>query len=222
MLYYNYHIVNLSNILLQLLIIDIKNKMKIPKLHLLNHATNRHALKKFILVLVIFVLYFFFITFKYGASAGVFISILTWSFFVLCTPVADAGFLIAFPLRLVLNIRMLTSQIVALIFATILNIYTFFIIPQTYDKTFLLKMFKNILAQPIPFWSIILLSFIGTILSIRFGDELMDKAQHHQRHLYHKHKNNYRIILIIFLFLITFIMYVSLLKELNLNIPMSL
>jgi hypothetical protein len=52
---------------------------------------------KFSLVLLIFLGYFIFIAKKYGLQQGLFVSTLSWSFFVLCTPVADAGFLLDFP-----------------------------------------------------------------------------------------------------------------------------
>jgi len=196
--------------------------MKISKRHLLTHTTKRHALKKFLLVLLVFVLYFLFIAFKYGINDGFFISILTWSFFVLCTPIADAGFLIDFPLRLITNIRMILSESFVWIVAIVLNLYAYFITPIIYEKTTILALFKHILDNPIPFWIIIILSFMGTFLSIEFGDELMDKTHHHERMKYHAHKNKHRVILMIFLFAITFVVYTFLLKELNLHIPVSL
>ena len=193
---------------------------KISHKELLSHETKLHTLLKFGFVFIIFFLYFLFIAKKYGIQDGFFVAILTWSFFVLCTPIADAGFLIDFPLRLITNIRMIFSELIVWIIAIALNIYAFFITPAVYDITPLLNIFKHILEKPIPFWSIIFISAIGTFISIGFGDELMDKTKHHEREKYHKHKNKHRIILMIFLFAIAFVIYDFLLKTLGINIPL--
>jgi len=186
---------------------------------LLKHETKRHVLIKFALVLLIFVGYFIFIASQYGIKEGFFVSILTWSFFVLCTPVADAGFLIDFPLRLVIKIKMVVSEVFVWVIAISLNLYAFFVVPEVYTKTKILLLFKYILEKPIPFWSIIILSMVGTFVSIKFGDELMDKSKHKERKLYEKHKYNHKFIIMIFLFAITFILYDFLLKKLGVNLP---
>ncbi|MCA9353073.1 hypothetical protein KC901_02720, partial [Patescibacteria group bacterium] len=67
---------------------------------MIQHETKRNALIRFALVLILFVGYFAFIAFRYGLENGFLVTAGTWSFFVLCTPVADAGFLLDFPLRL--------------------------------------------------------------------------------------------------------------------------
>jgi hypothetical protein len=72
---------------------------KIQSRQLVKHETKRHILIKFLLVLFVFIIYFGFIALK----DGFYVTILTWSFFVLCTPVADAGFLLDFPFRLNLS-----------------------------------------------------------------------------------------------------------------------
>ena len=79
--------------------------------------------------------YFAFISYKYGLEQGFFVSLLTWSFFVLCTPVADAGFLIDFPLRLITKIKMFYAEIFVWLFAISLNFYAFFLKPKIYNKT---------------------------------------------------------------------------------------
>ena len=193
---------------------------KIQNKHLIQHETKRSVLLRFLFVLLVFVTYFIFIAWKYGIEQGFFVSVLTWSFFVLCTPVADAGFLLAFPLRLITHIKMLYSQIVIFIIAILLNLYAYFITPQIYSKTILLDLFKHILSQPFPFWSIIFISLIGTFISISFGDELVDKASHHERTQFHKHRNKHRIILMIFLFAISFVIYDFLLKALGIDMPL--
>ncbi len=193
---------------------------KINHQHLLKHQTKRRVLIKFFLVLLIFIGYFFFITKKYGIQQGFIVSILSWSFFVLCTPIADAGFLIDFPMRLITNIKMLFSEIIVWTIAISLNLYVFFYHPEIYTKTQLLYFFKHILEQPFPFWLIIILSAIGTFVSIKFGDELLDKVSHSERKLYHQHKNKFRWLIMIFLIVFTLILYDFVLKKLGITLPL--
>ena len=77
------------------------------------HETKRHSFIKFIGLVIIIALYFFFISVKLGTKDGIMVTILTWSFFVLSTPVADAGFLLAFPIRMFAGVRMIYTQIFA-------------------------------------------------------------------------------------------------------------
>lgn len=185
----------------------------------LEHETKSHVLFKFLMVLSIFVWYFWFIAYQYWLKDWVMVSVLTWSFFVLCTPVADAWFLIDFPLRLITRIKMLFSEMLVWIIAISLNLYAFFINPEIYEKTELLSLFKHILSQPLPFWIIIFISLLWTFVSIHFWDELMDKVKHKDREVYHKHKYNYQFIVMIFIFTFTIVSYDYLLKQLWVNMP---
>jgi len=192
---------------------------KIEHADVLKHETKKHALLKFLLILLIILIYFFFMTYKYGLEEGFMVTVLTWSFFVLCTPIADAGFLIDFPIRLITNIRMFFVEIFVWIIAISINLYAFFNSPAIYGKTKILILFKHILNQPIPFWAIIVISALGTFLSIQFGDELVDKAKHHQRDFHKKHKYTHRYLVMIFLFVFTVALYDFLLKQLGIDLP---
>ena len=193
---------------------------KIKTKHLFQHETKRNVLSKFILVLLVFFGYFIFIAKKYGIQQGFFVSILSWSFFVLCTPVADAGFLIDFPVRLIVKLKMFTSELLVWTIAISLNLYTFFIHPEIYSKTPLLNFFKHILEQPIPFWLIIFISAVGTFVSIKFGDELLDKINHHERTSYHRHKKKFRFLIMFFLIGLALVLYDFLLKKMDIDIPL--
>jgi hypothetical protein len=196
-----------------------KSSSKIKPHHFIKHETKRKVLLKFTLVFFIFLGYFIFIANKYGLQQGFFVSILSWSFFVLCTPVADAGFLLDFPLRLVTNVKMTLAEIFVWLIAILLNLYTFFIHPEIYAKTQLLTFFKHILEQPFPFWLIILISAVGTFVSIKFGDELLDKVHHSECHHYHQYKNKFRLIAMFFLIVLTVVLYDFLLKKLGVDLP---
>ncbi len=186
---------------------------------ILKHETKRRVLFKFLLVVAVFTGYFFFIAYKYGFQSGFLITALTWSFFVLCTPVADAGFLLDFPIRLILKFRMFHAELIVWIIAISLNLYSYFSIAELYEKTELLKLFYQILSEPFPFWMIIFISGVGTFLSVQFGDELLDKVHHKDCAKAIKHKSKYRFILMIFLIVMAIIMYDFLLKQLGVELP---
>lgn len=186
---------------------------------MLKHETKKHVLLKFVLLLMVFLGYFGFIARSYGLQNGLHVTVLTWSFFVLCTPVADAGFLLDFPVRLIAKIRMVVSEVIVWIIAIALNFYTYFANPEIYGKTKLLGLFKHILDQPFPFWAIIVISGVGTFMSIMFGDELIDKTKHKDREMYHKHKHNYRLIGMVFVVLLSVVFYDFLLKKLGVDLP---
>lgn len=185
----------------------------------LHKETHRHILGKFLLLAAVLVGYFAFVSWQYGVTDGFSITWLTWSFFVLCTPIADAGFLIDFPTRLILNLRMIFSETMVWMIAISLNIYNYFFHPELYAKTELLKLFKHILDQPLPFWIIILLSALGTFLSVRFGDELWDVARHKDRTFHKKHVLKWRVIFMVTLIVLVLVAYNFLLKSLGVAVP---
>ena len=75
---------------------------------------------------------------------------------------------------------------------------------EIYKTTFITEIMEVILITPFPYWFVILLSGIGTFLSIRFGDELMDVIQHKDRYFYLRHHFKYEMILFVFFLVILF------------------
>lgn len=194
-------------------------KKRIKRKEILRHETKRSAFTRFLIVLGIFLIFLIFMGIKYGFENGLIISLLTWSFFVFCTPLADAGFLFDFPVRLFTGIRMIYSEIGTWIFAALLNIYYFSFNNEIYAKTNLLLVFKLILSNPFPYWSMVLLSALGTFLSVYFGDELMDVVKHRQRKKYKLHKRKYLVILVFFMLIVLMLfLYNLLLKKLGISI----
>lgn len=183
---------------------------------LIEHKTKLNSLTKFLFLIILLIIYFIYISNKYGSKNGFFITILTWSFFVFCTPIADAGFILDFPIRIFTKIRMIYSEITVWVFAFILNLTTILTKPEVYQKTTILKIFYIILIHPL-YWIIILLSGLGTYLSIYFGDELIDVVKHKDRKKYHKHINKYQIITFLFIISAILIIYNILLKNFGLK-----
>ncbi len=168
---------------------------------------GHQVLIKFILLCLILLSYFAYLSYQYNLLTGGVASLLTWSFFVLCTPVADAGFLLDFPLRILFGIRMVLSEIAVWAVAILINIFSLIYFREIYETTFVTQILKVILTTPFPYWLVIVLSGIGTFLSIRFGDELMDVFHHKDRHFYLRHQFKHEIILFIFFLFILFSYY---------------
>ena len=177
---------------------------------------KKQVLYKFLLLCILLVSYFSYLSFQYDVTTGGIASALTWSFFVLCTPVADAGFLLDFPLRLLFGIRMLISEIAVWALAIAVNVVSMLYFAAYYETTELTKLLHAILTMPYPYWSVIVLSGAGTFLSIRFADELMDVIHHKDRSFYHRHGFKQEVIIIVF-FVLVLIGYYRLISSLGIE-----
>lgn len=188
--------------------VPVDEKVKLPK---------KQLFYKFFLLCLLLLGYFVYLSIQYDFVTGGLASILTWSFFVLCTPIADAGFLLDFPLRLLFGIRMLVSEIVVWALAISINIVALMYFAEYYETTKLTKILYVVLSNPYPYWSVILLSAVGTFLSIKFADELMDVIHHKDRGFFHRKSYIHEIVIIVF-FILIFIGYYELVASLGLEI----
>jgi len=171
---------------------------------------------KFALLCALLVGYFGYLSYVYDVATGGIAALLTWSFFVLCTPVADAGFLLDFPLRLLFGIRMVVSEIAVWVVAIGLNAAMLIFAPGYYETTIVTKLLHKIIVMPYPYWGVIVLSGLGTFLSIRFGDELIDVIHHRDRSFFHSHHFKYELILFAF-FLLVFFGYYKLIESIGIE-----
>ena len=183
------------------------------------NETHKESIFKFLALVLIVIAYFLYMSWKYDASTGFGVSILTWSFFVLCTPVADGGFILAFPIRLLFKVKMSYTQVVLWFLAIAINVFYLATSPDSYDLTFITKLLKHILYEPYPYWSILIISALGTFLSIFFGDEMMDVASHKERESSHRHGVKYRTLIVLGLGALTVVAYYYLLNSLNVVLP---
>lgn len=131
---------------------------------------------RYILLVLVIAGYFGWLSYHYGLESGGIVAALTWSFFVLCTPIADAGFLLDFPVRLLTGMRMVFTEMIVWVLAFIINTSALTYSPESYQKTALTRLFYEILTQPWPYWAIIVLCCIGTFLSVLMGDTAFDTA----------------------------------------------
>lgn len=168
-------------------------------------------LGKFFIILAVLFSYTAFAIARFGIGQGVPVAALTWSFFVFCTPVADAGFLVGLPLRIFAGIRMLRSQIGVWVVAFLMNVVALLLQPAIYEKTALLELFQKIITTPWPLWLIIIISAIGTLVSILFDDEAIDlaNAKNKRKQLQQQRTNVYVNIAI---FSLAIVFYILVLK----------
>lgn len=184
------------------------------------HHTKKRVLFKFCIVLIILGAYLWYVTSRFGNSEGLLVTALTWSFFVFCTPIADAGILLDFPMRAIANVRMVYTEIMVWMIAIVINLIAFLMAPTIYDNTIVLQLFAYLLTHPWPYWGVILLCGAGTFLSVIFGDELIDVAKEHHRKLHHKHSHKWELIVIATILILILIIYDFLLKALGIPIPL--
>jgi len=180
--------------------------MKIVLRHFVTHETKKHSLKRFLLVLIILIIYTSYLVIKFGSN-GFSLVIITWSAFVIATPIPDAGLLLDFPIRLTTGLRMVYSEIFVWLIAISTNLYFVFLNKEIYSKTSITNVFYQILTNPWPNWLIIVISLAGTFLSLYFGDELLDIVFFHQREKYQRHKRYYYIIVVLFFVFIFYLLY---------------
>ncbi|MFT7244206.1 MAG: hypothetical protein ACI82A_001556 [Candidatus Azotimanducaceae bacterium] len=177
---------------------------------------KKQLVYKFLLLCLLMVSYFLYLSFKYDVMTGGIAAALTWSFFVLCTPIADAGFLLDFPLRLIFGVRMLISETVVWALAISINGFSVVYFSEYYETTILTRLLFEILTMPYPYWSVIFLSGLGTFLSIQIADELMDVIHHRDRDFFHSHGFKHEIIMIVF-FIMVLVGYYELIASLGLE-----
>lgn len=181
------------------------------------HETHKQVWYRFLLLIGVIVAYVAILSFQYGFTTGGVVSLITWSFFVLCTPIADAGMLLDFPLRLLLNIRMIKSEIVVWVIAMTLNIGMIRFAPQLYDTTLLTRIFREILITPFPYWCVIGLSAVGTFLSVIFADELLDVVKHHDRKIFHRYQFWVHMTILLLVVVLLVVLYDMLIQKTGLQ-----
>lgn len=179
------------------------------------HDVRKVFANKFVIVSLILVAYFGFASWHFGLKDGFLVMALTWSFFVLATPIPDGGIILDLPLRYFTGIKMLTSEIFVWAVAILLNVFTFLFLQDIYDKTFLLTIFKDILIEPIPYGLIILLSGLGTFFTLYIGDEVYDLLDHKKSERHKKHSQKLKLIILASIIVFVLILYEILLVHLG-------
>lgn len=183
---------------------------------LLSKHTQEQTVK-YALLLCVLLAYFGYLSYEYGFASGGIVAGLTWSFFVLCTPVADAGFLLDFPVRVLTGMRMIFCEMIVWGIAFLINIFALMYAPEAYEVNALTRLFHEILTTPWPYWVIVILCSIGTFLSVIFGDEILDVSSHKDRVLHHAHGFKYRFIIVVALMALVVVAYYHLIESLGIE-----
>lgn len=186
--------------------------------HLIEHETKNSLFKRFLIVLSIVIIYTAFVCVRYGFKDGLTVGFLTWSLFVFGTPIADAGVLLDFPIRLLTKIRMLYSEIMVWIIALSGNIFFLLVNPDIYQKNELTNILYFILTNPWPGFFLIFLCLLGTFITIVLGDELLDIKYHKEKKFFKEHSKKIVFVISAALFLMIFIGYMYIEKEMGFSI----
>jgi len=192
----------------------------VRKWEFLVHETKKKVLFRFLGVFLVVLTYFLYVAHRFGGGKGLSLTLLTWSFFVFCTPVADAGILIDFPVRLLTKVRMVYAEAVVWFIAALINAYTLFFHPSLYETTLLLTLLHHIFVTPWPFGLIMLLSALGTFFSIIFADELIDVAEDRHRKLHKAHRRKLKLIIMVALIVFILLLYDFLLQRMAVALPL--
>lgn len=121
------------------------------------------------------ILYALFMMHRLGVRNGLTVTYLTWCFLVLGTPVADAGGVLDVPVRLLTGIPMVWVESCVIVLSIASVAVFLWLSPTAFEHTPLLRAFRIILTTPVPYWAIVIVCIIGTILSVRIGDLVIDK-----------------------------------------------
>jgi len=178
----------------------------------LNALLSSHGSKKYFILLAIIAAYASFVSIKFGIQDGLSVTLLTWAFFVGCTPIADAGFLIDFPVRILLGVKMIFSEMIVWASALLIITYNLILNPDIFSQTTPLRLLLSIINHPWPLWNIVLVSAIGTFLSVYIGDQVYSMIDARHKHEHIKRLRIKRLILELSAFAFVLALFVRLLS----------
>lgn len=125
---------------------------------------------KFFFITSIFVFFIFDLVKQFGYQVGLHLSLLIWSFFVLCMPTTNGGVIIDIPYYIFSGKKPVYSEIIIWFLALVLNFYSFVWYPQIYFQTTITHFLFEILSKPWPRWIIIFLCSVGTFYTVKVSD----------------------------------------------------
>lgn len=122
---------------------------------------------RFLAFLIFFGVTGFRLIMELGTKTGIHITLLIWSFFILCVPIPGNPLITTTFLRLFTKRALLYSTLFIWLGALALNIYTYFSFPLAYLNTSTTFFLYRIIANPWPYWLIIGMSaFAGAYRSV--------------------------------------------------------
>jgi hypothetical protein len=133
-------------------------------------AIKKSYIVSFFILTTVLSWFLYSLIFHFGFAIGAHLFLLTWSFFVLCTPAPNGGIILDVPFSLITHKSNLYSEIIMWGAAILFNLASFKLTPTIYFKTNITHLLYLILAQPWPLWSIIAICGIGTFYSALLAD----------------------------------------------------
>jgi hypothetical protein len=176
------------------------------------NASKTSGFNKFVSVLIIVILYAAYVMHKYGLSNGVEITLLTWCFFVFGTPVADAGGLVAFPVRVFTNNPMYNTQLWVYLVATVITGYYAVFHKDKFAFTVVGRILYKMVTQPLSLYGVIIVvSLVGTLISAYLEDSVYSYL------VYRENKNKGGIALDVAVFVAMWAIYIAVIYHLGIQ-----
>ena len=163
-----------------------------------------------VLVILFLFLLIFYIIYN-GYVKGCIMGLFVWAFFIVSTPIPEAGLLVSLPLKRYLNISIHISQTFVSLLALFVIYYLYFNEYKTINKCIIGKLFTSL--NNFKYYSIIIISIICSIFTSEFIDNIIDNY-------INKEKINYihfKLGFIAFLIIIYSFLMNSLINKINKN-----
>lgn len=123
-------------------------------------------------IVILFILLLIFFVFYNGLYKGCLKSLFIWAFFVLCTPIPEAGLLISLPLKKYFNIRMDICQTFVSLLALVMILYFYYNNKNIVKTNYIGTLFIGLMNYR--YYSIIILSVLSSILTSNLIDNIIN------------------------------------------------
>ncbi|MCK4650542.1 hypothetical protein KAT08_00015 [Candidatus Babeliales bacterium] len=130
---------------------------------------SKFQLLKFSIYFIILSLITISFIIEHGFRNAIHITFLLWSFLIICIPSNHGKTLLAKPIKIITGKNLIYPEIFMWSGAILLNIFTYFITPQTYLLTFSTHLLLKIISNPWPYWAIIFFCSLGTLYKFFIG-----------------------------------------------------
>ncbi len=129
---------------------------------------EQFPLIKFSIFLILFILLIKPIFNNYNPLVAIHLSLLTWSFFVLCMPISRGKVLITKTFKFLFNKKIKYPELFTWLIALTINMFTLAISGTPYIKTSVTHLLYLILQTPWPLWIVIVVCGIATFFNSFF------------------------------------------------------
>ncbi len=178
---------------------------------------HEHHMERAVFAILIVLIYLVLAAQKHGPEQGVGITVLTWAFFVLLTPVPSADLVLEIPLRLFTNYKMVVTHVFVWLVGAAVVVASLLMAPELFKSTTLLAIFYHVLTNPVPYWSLLFLCGIGTFMSVHIVDEVLEEVEHELKHHHRKHMPALHIVLFALVFIGILLAYNAIISDLGIG-----